>query len=410
MALTDLQIQTMGRDAMQAAAGGDFATAERLLADIVEARPNGGQALALLGQARLKLGRFADAREPLERGARFLPRDPAAQVNAAGCLMMLGAHTDALFFLDRAVKLKPGDAAILYNRGRCLEALGQPDAALAAYDEALSIDHRLAPALSARAMLAAARGDIMAALADLDMALTSRPEDPVLRLRRAALLLGQDDWLRGLPDYEARLDSAAERHAPALPRWQGEPLAIGRLLVYPEQADIEADAALRDTLMLARGLDGIDAAVQAGSRAAAWLAVPTVARDAALDDFVAAVPLRSLPFLLGWSPMALPPPPALAAPRDTAGDRIGWFSTVPAPEGLSVERDPARVETCRAVVGDDVPATHRAAALGRPTLLLRSDPDNLLLGLRNGPSGWYASFEVQDRDDATALAGWLSRC
>ena len=79
-------------------------------------------------------------------------------------------------------------------------------------------------------------------------------------------------------------------------------------------------------------------------------------------------------------------------------------------EGLSVERDPARVETCRAVVGDDVPATHRAAALGRPTLLLRSDPDNLLLGLRNGPSGWYASFEVQDRDDATALAGWLSRC
>ncbi|MCA0301311.1 MAG: tetratricopeptide repeat protein [Proteobacteria bacterium] len=409
MALTNLQIQNMGRDAMQAAAGGDFATAERLLSSIAEAQPNAGQVQALLGQARLKLGRFADAREPLERGARFLPRDAAAQVNAAGCLMMLGAHAEALFFLDRAGKLKPGDAAILYNRGRCLEALGQLDAAGAAYDEALAIDHRLAPALSARAALAAARGDTMGALADLDMALTSRPEDAVLRLRRAALLLAQDDWLRGLPDYEARLDSAAERYAPDLPRWQGEPLAIGRLLVYPEQPEIDGEAAVRDTLMLARGLDGVDCAVQAGPRAAAWLAVPTIARGAALDDFVAAVPLRSLPFLLGWSPLALPPPPALK-PAAGAGDRIGWFTTVPSPDGLAVERDPAQVESCRAVVGDDVAATHRAAALGKPTLLLRSDADNLLLGLRNGPSSWYASFEVRDRDDATTLAGFLARC
>ena len=409
MALTHLQVQALGRDAMQAAAGGDFATAERLLSSIAEAQPNAGQVLALLGQARLKLGRVAEAREPLERGARFLPRDAAAQVNAAGCLMMLGAHADALFFLDRAARLKPGDAGILYNRGRCLESLGQADAAVAAYDEALSIDHRLVPALSARAALAAARGDTMGALADLDMALTGRPEDAVLRLRRAALLLAQDDWLRGLPDYEARLDTAAARHAPDLPRWQGEPLAIGRLLVYPEQADIEGESAVRDTLMLARGLDGVDASVQAGPQAAAWLAVSTIARGAALDDFVAAVPLRSLPFLLGWSPMA-PPPPSALKPAASAGDRIGWFTTVPAPDGLAVERDPAQVETCRAVVGDDVAATHRAAALGRPTLLLRSDPDNLLLGLRNGPSPWYAAFEVQDRDDATALASWLSRC
>lgn len=409
MALTTLQIQNMGRDAMQAAAAGDFVTAERLLASLAEAQPNGGQVLALLGQARLKLGRFAEAREPLERGARFLPRDGAAQVNAAGCLMMLGAHADALFFLDRAGKLKPGDPAILYNRGRCLEALGQPEAALAAYDEALAIDHRLAPALSARATLAAARGDMMGALADLDMALTSRPEDAVLRLRRAALLLGQDDWMRGLPDYEARLGTPAGRYAPDLPRWQGEPLAIGRLLVYPEQADVESDSAVRDTLMLARGLDGIDAAVQVGTRAAAWLAVPTVARGAALDDYVAAVPLRSLPFLLDWSAMALPPPPA-QVPAAAAGDRIGWFTSVPSPDGLAVERDPAQVDACRAVVGDDVAATHRAAALGRPTLLLRSDADNLLLGLRNGTSSWYASFEVQDREDMTALAGWLSRC
>jgi hypothetical protein len=55
--LSDLQIQALARDAVQRAAAGDFAGAEPLLAQMAEARPNSGQVLNLLGQARLKLGR-----------------------------------------------------------------------------------------------------------------------------------------------------------------------------------------------------------------------------------------------------------------------------------------------------------------------------------------------------------------
>ena len=256
MPLSDLQIQALARDAVQRATAGDFAGAEPLLAQMAEARPNSGQVLNLLGQARLKLGRFAEAREPLERAAKFLPKDAAAQVNLAGCLSVLGEHDKALTALERAALLKPGDAAIAHNRGRALEALGRADEAERAYDEALSIDHRLMPSLSARASLLLARGDWMGALGDLDMALTTRPNDPHLRLRRGELLLRQGDWLRGLADYEARLDIAGERYAPDLPRWQGEKLT-GRLLIYPEQADIESDSAMRDTLMLARGVDAV---------------------------------------------------------------------------------------------------------------------------------------------------------
>ena len=76
---------------------------------VVAARPNSGQALHLLGQARLKLGRFAEAREPLERAAKFLPKEVAAQINYAGCLTVLGEHEASLWALDRAAKLKPGD-------------------------------------------------------------------------------------------------------------------------------------------------------------------------------------------------------------------------------------------------------------------------------------------------------------
>jgi tetratricopeptide (TPR) repeat protein len=396
MALSDLQIQTLARDAVQRAAAGDFAGAEPLLAQVAEARPNSGQALHLLGQARLKLGRFAEAREPLERAAKFLPKEAAAQVNLAGCLSVLGEHAAALAALDRAQRLKPGDAAIAHNKGRSLEALGRVDEAEQAYNEALSIDHRLMPSLSARASLLDKRGDWMGALADLDMALTSRPNDAPLRLRRGELLLRQGDWLRGLGDYEARLEIAGDRYTPDLPRWQGEPLT-GRLLIYPEQADIESDAALRDTLMLARG---VDAVIQCSPRLAKWLGTPTIERGAALDGFAAAAPLRSLPHLLGWTLDSLPPLlPTQRAPEP----RIGWFSQADPPAGLEVERNPDELTRCRLVIGDDAWPTHLAARLGIPAIVLLPPGADWLWGPQSGPSLWYQSAEVLPAGDAAAL-------
>ncbi len=405
MALSDLQLQALARDAIQRAAAGDFAAAEPLLAQVAEARPNSGQAQHLLGQARLKLGRFSEAREPLERAAKFLPKEVAAQVNFAGCLSVLGEHEAALAALDRAHRLRPDDGAIHHNRGRTLEALGRVEDAERAYDAALAIDHRLQPSLSARANLLAKRGDWMGALADLDMALTSQPNDAPLRLRRGELLLRQGDWLRGLPDHEARLDITGERYAPGLPRWQGEPLA-GPLMIYPEQVDIESDAALRDTLMLARG---IEATVQCSPKLASWLDVPTIGRGEPLHDFVAAAPLRSLPLLLNWTPQALPTPVALRL-KPQAASAIGWFSPSAPPAGIMVEREPERITNCRLVVGADVWPTHLAAALGVPTILLLDQAADWLWGPHRGASPWYANLEVLSADDSDGLAARLAGC
>lgn len=405
MALSDQKIQALGRDGLQLAANGDFAGAEVLFAQAAEARPNSGQLLHLLGQVRLKLGRFVEAREPLERAASFLPRDAAAQINLAGCLGQLGQHDAALATLERAAGLKPGDAAITYNRGRALEALGRTDEAEHAYDEALSIDHRLIPALSARAGLLAARGDWVGALGDLDRALASRPGEHALKLRRGELLLRQGDWSRGLIDYEARLDVAGDRYAPALPRWQGEPLN-GPLLIYPEQSDIDSDEAVRDTLMLARG---VDAVIQCGAGIADLVETPTVRRDAALQGFAAAAPLRSLPHLLGWTLESLPPPGALRS-KAQPSTRIGWFARTAPPASVAVESDPDRLAECGFVVGDDTVTTHIAALLGIPTLLLLPPSADWLWGPRRGPSPWYPSLEVIGEGEADKLAAWLERC
>ncbi|MEI7871611.1 MAG: tetratricopeptide repeat-containing glycosyltransferase family protein [Alphaproteobacteria bacterium] len=415
MALSDQQIEALGRDALQRAAAGDFAGAEALFARAAEARPNAGQLLHLLGQVRLKLGRFAEAREPLERAASFLPRDAAAQVNLAGCLGRLGQHDGALEALERAARLSPGDAAIAHNKGRTLEALGRLDDAEHAYGEALAIDHRMLPCLSARANLLAARGDWAGALADLDSALTVRPDDPRLRLRRGELLLQRGDWWRGLPDHEARLELAdSGRWSPDLPRWHGEEPLPGRLLLYPEQADGESDAAVRDTLMFLRGAEvlrarGVDVAIQCVSSIADLIDAPTVGRDVPLKDFATAAPLRSLPHLLGWTLEALPPPGALRA-KAQPSSRLGWFARTAPPEGKAIVSDPAEVAACGFVVGNDTAATHIAALHGIPTLLLLPTSADWLWGPRRGPSPWYPSLEVIGEDDSEKLAAWLGRC
>lgn len=403
MPLNDQQIQTLGRDALQRAAAGDFASAEEMFARIVEARPNAGQALHLLGQVRLKLGRYADAREPLERAAQFLPREVAAQTNFAGCLIQLGQHEQALVALARAARLKPKDPTISHNTGRALEALGRVEEAERAYDLALSIDNRLVASLSARADLLAARGEWAGALTDLETALVSHPADPRLRLRRGELLLGQGDWWRGLGDYEARLEIAGERYTPDLPRWQGEPLD-GRLLLYPEQADIESDAALRDTLMLARGVDCV---VQCAASLADWLDGPTVRRGDPLEGFVAAAPLRSLPHLLNWSLDSLPAPAKLR-PIAEPSSKVGWFSTVEPLADLDITRAPEDIATCRLVVGDDAWPAHAAAALGIPTVILLPHTAEWLWGPTLGISRWYASLELLRDDDREGLAARLS--
>ena len=199
--------------------------------------------------------------------------------------------------------------------------------------------------------------------------------------------------------------SRASAMRPNLPRWQGEPLA-GRLLIYPEQADIESDAAMRDTLMLARG---VDAVVQCAPTLAEWLDMPTIRRGEALDGFAAAAPLRSLPYLLGWTLESLPAPGAMRR----EAERVGPHRLVRPQRAAGRRRRRARSRAGRDLrhwsSATTLAPTHLAARLGIPTILLPGPSADWLWGPRTGPSPWYPALEVLRADEADGLAARLAR-
>ena len=234
---------------------------------------------------------------------------------------------------------------------------------------------------------------------------------PRLRLRRGELLLRQGDWWRGLADYEARLEIPGERYTPALPRWQGEPLD-GRLLLYPEQADIESDAALRDTLMLARG---VDAVVQC-ARARSPIGCDGPDRAPRANRSTTSWPPRRCAacriFSLNWTRDSLPPPRRSC---DAEAERSARSRLVQrrraACAGLDVDARPRRqVAACRLVVGDDTLARpYAAAALGHSArLILLPHTADWLWGPSLGLSPWYATVELLRDDDREGLAARLS--
>ena len=114
--------------------------------------------------------------------------------------------------------------------------------------------------------------------------------------------------------------------------------------------------------------------------------------------------MRSLPLLLNWTPQAPPAVPATAP----SGSLVGWFSAANPPAGLAVERDPARIASCRLVIGSDNWPTHLAARRGVPTVLLLAADADWLLGKQPGKSPWYPALELMPEDDHAALAARLA--
>jgi len=91
-----------------------------------------------------------------------------------------------------------------------------------------------------------------------------------------------------------------------------------------------------------------------------------------------------------------------------AGETIGWFTSRTPPEGLVIERDPAKVAQCTRVVGGDLWPVHLAAALGLPTVMILSGTEDWLWSPNEAPPRWYPDLELIGAEDSERLAARLA--
>lgn len=110
----------------EALAGGDTAAAREYLERALELRPKDAKALALLGQACYRQGRYDDAAAAWKRLVDDNPVEPAARVNLGLAFLKAKRHAEARKQLGIALDLEPEHRKAMNYLGLALLESGSP--------------------------------------------------------------------------------------------------------------------------------------------------------------------------------------------------------------------------------------------------------------------------------------------
>jgi tetratricopeptide (TPR) repeat protein len=301
-----------------------------------ELDPTDAEAATYLADTLQKSRQPREAAIEWERAARLHPDDPTLWGRLGAALQEAGDAEGAAEAYGRALLLLPEDEALLNSRAAALKSLGRLDEAKSCMLRALEIDPGSGAAHGNLGVLLYEAGWFEEALEHFETAAAAQPASHVARyhLWNAQLLLG--DYEQGWRNFDWWMDRSLynARHF-VQPRWRGEPMPGGTLLVY-------SDHGFGDAVQMARFLP--EARARARSRivvecqpqllrlfAASNLADAVVARrpDPGPPDieFDARIGLMDLPALFHTTLETLPAPsPTIHVPEPVAAiwrDRIG---------------------------------------------------------------------------------------
>jgi predicted Zn-dependent protease len=126
--------------AMLAEKMGNMAEMERLLREVIKAKPDYHHAYNALGYSLAERNmRLPEAKELVQKALTFAPEDPFISDSLAWVEFRMGNKAEALRILDAAYKAKP-DADIAAHLGEVLWSLGQRDRANAIWKEGLLLN------------------------------------------------------------------------------------------------------------------------------------------------------------------------------------------------------------------------------------------------------------------------------
>jgi tetratricopeptide (TPR) repeat protein len=207
-----------------------YEQALRLVPDYMDAAVN-------LGLTYAEMQRLDEAKSIYEK---LLARDPnnIRALNNLGNIMREQrdvARAEAL--LRQAIQLKPDYSDAFVNLGNVYRDQGRTGEASECYERALEIKPDAADAMTNLGTLMLDAGQVEKSIALYDSALARKPDAEAARWGKSLCLLALGDLRNGWAMYE---EGIGNRHARGLEpfkskRWNGEPLAGKRLLIWSEQ-------------------------------------------------------------------------------------------------------------------------------------------------------------------------------
>lgn len=249
---------------------GDLEAAEKLLRQVLQARPDEPRVLHLLGIVAHERGRLGEAIGHVTRAIALDPKTPLFHANLGEMYRLAGRadlaiehgqhalalnphyaealsnvgivlyeqkrYEEALAYQRRAIASKPDFAVAHSNMGNALHALRRFDEAVASYREAVALRPDLADGWSNLGTSLHHAGCYDEAIGALRHAVALDPDNPNAHSGLGLLLLMRGDFADGLAEYEWRLRSTEVR-LPYHPRrpWTGERLDGQRLHIQAEQ-------------------------------------------------------------------------------------------------------------------------------------------------------------------------------
>jgi len=224
-----------------------------------------------LGVVMSSLGKLDEAIQSYQRAVALRPAYPEAHSNMAHVLVTQGKLSDAVAHFERAIALNPNSADAYVNLGVTFAEMGDPAQAIPHYQRALALNPELAVAHSNLGNAWKELGNLDQAIACFHRALSIKPDyltalfnlgntfqaldklDEALQTYARAHVIQPDyveatygtalaqlldgNFVDGWHNYESRWKMPghkAMRPYP-YPRWKGNKLATGHLLLWGEQ-------------------------------------------------------------------------------------------------------------------------------------------------------------------------------
>lgn len=216
---------------------GDKGRAREHYTKAVELKPTLADVHNNLGALEFEEGRFEAAAARFQKAVELQPGHVDALANLGNALQWAGRYEEAIECCDRALVLDPRSRNAHLNKGVALSKVQREDEAIKELLFCLELDPSDVDALTNLGGIYQLIDNYESARHYLERAVATNPNNALAHWNLGIALAASGDLACAWREYEwgIHTNERALSQRYEFPRWQGQPLGSGALVVYPEQ-------------------------------------------------------------------------------------------------------------------------------------------------------------------------------